>query len=152
MARSIPTDLELREESVRLARSYLDRLNVWDFDGLSALVAEDFVLEMKYVAPGMPSRWEGRGTVIDLYRGMSVAILSPNLHDFWMDTLYSDPGEVVAQYRSEMRMADPNLSYGNEYISRFTIKDGKIIRFVDGFDSVRLVLGFGGTVEAPRIA
>jgi ketosteroid isomerase-like protein len=69
-----------------------------------------------------------------------------------MDTLYSDPGEVVAQYRSEMRMADPNLRYGNEYISRFTIRDGRIIRFVDGFDSVRLVLGFGGTVEAPRIA
>jgi hypothetical protein len=40
-------------------------------------------------------------------------------------------------------------SYSNEYISRFTVRDGRITRFVECFDSVRLVTGFGGTVEVP---
>jgi uncharacterized protein len=73
----------------------------------------------------------------------------PGLHDLHLNTLFTDPGEVLAEYRSDMKLADPTASYSNEYISRFTVRDGRITRFVECFDSVRLVTGFGGTVEVP---
>lgn len=54
-----------------------------------------------------------------------------NLHDLEIDTYASDAGEVVAHYRSATRMKGTNLPYCNEYIGRFTVRDGKIASFTE---------------------
>ena len=128
-------DSALRQTNLRLVRDYIAGINAWDFDGMRDLLAEDVVFEIRFPAPGMRSRIEGRDALLD----------------FRLDTLHSDPGEVLAEYRSDMRMADPSLRYTNDYLSRFTVRHGRITRFVEAFDSVRLVQGFGGRVEAPVI-
>jgi uncharacterized protein len=144
-------DSALRQMNLGLVRDYIAGINAWDFDGMRDLLAEDVVFEIRFPAPGMRSRIEGREALLDFQRSVSSMILSENLHDLRLDTLHSDPGEVLAEYRSDMRMADPSLRYTNDYLSRFTIRDGRITRFVEAFDSVRLVQGFGGRVEAPVI-
>ncbi len=60
----------------------------------------------------------------------------------------SNPGEVIATYKSDMEMADKSLRYANEYICRFTVRDGKLTRFLEYYDTGRLITGFGGTIDA----
>ena len=38
------------------------------------------------------------------------------------------------------------------YVSRFTVRDGKITRFAEHYDPIRLVVALGGTVQGARVA
>lgn len=72
-----------------------------------------------------------------------------NLHDLRLDTYASDPGEVVAHYRSATTMKSTSLPYCNEYIGRFTVRDGRIVSFMEYLDPIRFVIAIGGTVNPP---
>ena len=45
-----------------------------------------------------------------------------------------------------------NAEYRNVYVSRFTVRDGKITRFAEHYDPIRLVVALGGTVLGASIA
>ena len=40
-----------------------------------------------------------------------------------------------------------NAPYRNEYVSRFTVRDGRITRFAEYYDPIRLVIALGGSVR-----
>lgn len=142
---------ELREANKELVRKYIDGINAWDFDGMAEMLADDFVFEQPFAAPGMQKRYEGPKALLDFQRSVSNMIVTENLHDLWLDTLHSDPGEVLATYKSDMEMVDDSLRYANDYICRFSVRDGKITRFFEYYDTGRLITGFGGTIDAPEI-
>jgi uncharacterized protein len=145
-------DHKLRQRNVEIVEAYLQGINHWDFEGMRDLMADDFLCELPFApADMMQVRFEGPEELITLQRSLTSTIISENLQDMSFDTFSSDPGEVVATFRSEMEMAGRDDRYRNDYIARFTVRDGKITRFVEYFDAVRLVTGFGGEVQAPKI-
>lgn len=144
-------DTALRAANIALVRAYIDGINAWDFDGMRALMAPDFVFEQMFAPPGMRKRYEGRDALLDFQRSLVGTIRTENLHDVAADTLASDPGVVIATYRSDMKLADPRQTYRNEYICRFTVRDGLITHFREYFDGCVLVESFGGTITPPVI-
>lgn len=72
-----------------------------------------------------------------------------NLHDLRLDTHARDPGEVIAQYKCDTRAKATNLPYRNDYIGRFTVRDGKVTCFAEYLDPTRFVIAIGGRVDPP---
>jgi hypothetical protein len=46
-----------------------------------------------------------------------------------------------------MTIQTNGAAYKNDYIGRFTVRDGKIVRFAEYYDPVRLVIALGGSVN-----
>ena len=44
-----------------------------------------------------------------------------------------------------------NAPYRNEYVSRFTVRDGQITRFAEHYDPLRLVVALGGSIRSGAI-
>jgi ketosteroid isomerase-like protein len=145
------SDDELRRTNMAIVQEYLDAINIWDFDKKRELLAEDAVFEMPFTAPGFDTRLEGRDNILDFVRTVPSIIDAENLHDFELDTLHSDPGEVVATYKSDMVIKPTNLPYKNRYITRWTVRDGKIKYFAEYYDPIPLVVALGGNVQSASI-
>ncbi|PBC35534.1 hypothetical protein CJ179_46520 [Rhodococcus sp. ACS1] len=146
----MPTDEELRASNIDIARRYLDAINTWDFAVKRELLAEDIVFEMRYAPPGFNRRMEGIEEVMAFLETIPSLIETEGLHDFRLETYHSDPGEVIAEYKSDMKMVIP-VELRNEYVTRFTIRDGKITHFCEFFDPIPLVVALGGRVEPATI-
>jgi ketosteroid isomerase-like protein len=142
-------DEQLRERNIGIVRAFMEALNGWDFPGMEKLMAEDFTIEFLYPAPGLPNRIEGREKALEFQRSFAEKIYSENMHDIDYDTRHSDPNVVLVTCKSDFDFKKPGLSYKNDYICFFEIEDGQLLLFQENFDSVRLVEGFGGSVESP---
>jgi len=142
------TDTELREANIAVVRRYIDAINAWDFDTKRALLAEDAVFEMPFAPEGFQRRFVGRDDIIAFVQTIPAIIDAENLHDVRLETYNSDPGEIIAEYRSDMVIKPHGAEYRNEYVSRFTVREGRIARFAEYFDPIRLVIALGGTVVA----
>ena len=71
-----------------------------------------------------------------------------NLSEIVINRFADDDHELVAEYRSDMKLTN-GRPYSNTYIVRATIDDDKIVRFVEYFDPVPLIEAIGGTVQIP---
>lgn len=145
------TDEELRAENLDIVRQYIDAINVWDFDAKRRLLAQDAVFEMPYAPEGFERKIVGRDAIIAFVETVPSIIDAENLHDVRLETYHSDPGEIVAEYKSDMVIKPTNAEYRNVYVSRFTVRDGKITRFAEHYDPIRLVVALGGTVQGASI-
>ena len=142
------SNTELREANVAIVRRYIDAINAWDFDTKRVLLAEDAVFEMPYAPEGFDRRIVGRDEIIAFVETIPAIIDAENLHDVRLETLSSDPGEIVAEYKSDMVIKPHGVPYRNEYVSRFTVRDGRIARFAEYYDPIRLVIALGGSVSS----
>jgi ketosteroid isomerase-like protein len=140
------TDSELRQANLAVVRRYIDAINAWDFETKRALLAEDAVFEMPFAPEGFERRFVGRDDIIAFVQTIPAIIDAENLHDVRLETYNSDPGEIIAEYRSDMVIKPDGAEYRNEYVSRFTVRDGRISRFAEYYDPIRLVIALGGTV------
>ena len=149
----LPTmnDTDLRASNLAVVRRYIDAINAWDFDTKRALLAEDAVFEMPYAPEGFERRIVGRDNIIAFVETIPAMIDAENLHDVQLETYNSDPGEIVAEYKSDMVIKPTNAPYRNEYVSRFTVRDGRITRFAEHYDPIRLIVALGGNVRSGGI-
>ncbi|MEB8340214.1 nuclear transport factor 2 family protein [Streptomyces endophyticus] len=138
----------LRQANMAIAERYLQAINDWDFDVKRELLAPDVIFEMRWAPPGFPRRIDGVEAVMEFLAPLPEAIVTEGLHDIRLETLHSDAGQVVAFYKSDMKMVRP-VEYKNDYITCFTIRDGRIVRFCEYFDPIPLVVAFGGSVVPP---
>jgi ketosteroid isomerase-like protein len=130
-----------------VASRYIDAINGWDFETMRELLAEDAVFEMPFAPDGFERKLVGRENILAFVTTVPDFIDAENLHDVRLQTYHADPGEVVAEYKSDMVLKPTGLEYRNEYVSRFTVRDGRITRFAEYYDPIRLVVALGGTVE-----
>lgn len=142
------TDEDLRAENLDIVRQYIDAINAWDFAAKRRLLAQDAVFEMPFAPEGFERTIIGRDAIIAFVETVPSIIDAENLHDVRLETYHSDPGEIVAEYKSDMVIKPTNAQYRNQYVSRFTVRDGKITRFAEHYDPIRLVLALGGTVQS----
>jgi ketosteroid isomerase-like protein len=140
---------ELREANMTVVRDYLMAMNEWDFDRMQALLHDEYVFEMLFPAPGLPARIEGKDQMLAFQKTFAEICKTEGIRDLKLDTLHSDSAEVIGFWQSEFVFYDPTRQYSNTYICRFTVRDHKIARFQENYDSVRLVRDFGGTVASP---
>jgi uncharacterized protein len=150
----LPTmnDTYLRASNLAVVRRYIDAINAWDFDTKRALLAEDAVFEMPYAPEGFERRIVGRDNIIAFVETIPAIIDAENLHDVQLETYNSDPGEIVAEYKSDMVIKPHGAEYRNEYVSRFTVRDGRISRFAEYYDPIRLLVALGGSVQRAPLA
>jgi uncharacterized protein len=146
-----PDDAQLRERNLDIVGRYIDAINRWDFDTQRELLADDAVFEMPYAPDGFERRFVGREDIIAFVETIPSIIDAENLHDVRLETFASDPGEIVAEYRSDMLIKPTNAVYRNEYVGRFTVRDGRIARFAEYYDPIRLVIALGGSVNSAGI-
>jgi ketosteroid isomerase-like protein len=137
----------LRERNMAVASRYIDAINRWDFDAMRELLAEDAVFEMPYAPEGFERKFVGREEIVAFIETVPGFIDAENLHDVRLETFHSDPGEVVAEYRSDMVIKPTGAEYRNEYVARFTVRGGQITRFAEYYDPIRLVVALGGSVD-----
>jgi len=146
------TDDELRKRNMAIVQEYIDAINVWDFDKKRRLLADDAVFEMPFSPPGFDRRIEGKENILAFVETVPDIIDAENLHDVEMHTFHDDPGEIVATYKSDMEIKPKMTPYKNDYITRWTVRDGKVTRFAEYYDPIRLVEALGGKVEQATIA
>jgi ketosteroid isomerase-like protein len=144
-------EVQLREGNVDLVRRYIDAINGWDFDAKRQMLDPDMVFEMPYAPPGFDNRIEGAENYLAFAKAAMDVVGDENLHDLQLETFASDPGEVIVFYKSDMVFKTTGAEYRNDYIGRFTVRDGRITRFAEYYDPIRLVVALGGTVEAATL-
>lgn len=144
-------DTALRERNMQTVREYLEAINAWDFDKKRELLADDAVQEMAYAPEPFERVFRGKETILAFVETIPALIDCENLHDFELDTLASDPGEVLCTYKSDMEIKPERRPYRNRYITRWTVRDGKIAYFGEYFDPIPLVVALGGRVEPGQL-
>jgi ketosteroid isomerase-like protein len=143
----IMSDDALREKSFAIVRDYIDATNAWDFDTMSQLLDDDAVFEMPYAPPGLERQLRGRKTIVAFMKTIPAIIDAHNFHDVKLHAFHDDPGEILATYKSDIRFKPTMTPYKNDYITRWTVRDGRVTHFAEYYDPIRLVEALGGSVQ-----
>lgn len=125
---------------------YLDAVAALDLDALAATLHEDVVMDLPFAPEGIPQRVEGKPDVTAFFDGMPGMITPLNFHDQRVEAIAGRQGEFVAEYVSDAKILATGLPYRNTYIARFSVRDGRIVRFAEYFDPLVFVEALGGTV------
>ncbi|TCK22423.1 nuclear transport factor 2 family protein [Pseudonocardia endophytica] len=116
-------------------RRYLEIMNKLDVEALNDLFADDVVVRLPYAPDPVPKRTEGRENAVALYSGFPQLITPPGFHDEVIWAL-EEPGEFVAEYRSDCTMLSTGKPYRNDYIARFSVRDGRLTQVAEWFDPI----------------
>jgi ketosteroid isomerase-like protein len=146
-ARDALTDHQLREQTADVVRRYIDAINERDFNARSKLLDPDVIFEAPFAPPGFLKRIAGAENYLAFAKQAMEVVGSENLHDVRVETLGSDTGEAVCFFKSNMTIQKTGAPYRNDYICRFTVRNGLITRFVQYYDPIRLVVALGGSVS-----
>ncbi|MEX5717043.1 nuclear transport factor 2 family protein [Geodermatophilus maliterrae] len=127
--------------------AYLDAVGRLDLPAIEATFADDVELVLPYAPPGFPKVSRGRAEAMKVY---PEGLMDPmDFADHRIDALADRPGEWVAEYTSNTRVLTTGRPYRNTYISRFSVRDGRITRLAEFFDPIVLVTALGGEVSMP---
>ena len=132
----------------RLVARYLEATNAWDFPTLRSLLHDDVLFELPYAPDAFPRATRGIDAVMEFLGSVPAFAAEENLQDIAIDTLASDPDEVVAHFLSDMKLTS-GREYRNRYILRISVRDAKIVHLAEYFDPVPLITALGGTVILP---
>lgn len=128
-----------------VVEAYLDAVGRLDLPAVEATFAEDVELVLPYAPPGFPKVSRGRAAAMEVY---PEGLMDPmDFSDYRIDALEGRPGEWVAEYTSNTRVLTTGRPYRNTYISRFSIREGRITRLAEFFDPIVLVTALG--LEVP---
>jgi ketosteroid isomerase-like protein len=126
--------------------AYLDAVGRLDLPAIEATFADDVELVLPYAPPGFPKVSHGRAEAMQVY---PEGVMEPmRFADYRIDALEGRPGEFVAEYTSDTTVLTTGRPYRNTYISRFSVRDGRITRLAEFFDPIVLVTALGGEVAA----
>jgi ketosteroid isomerase-like protein len=149
----MPTESELAAQNLAaqnkaLLRRHFDAINRWDFADMREYFHPDITLELPFVVDPFPKSVSGFDEVMAFMESVPDFAEAENLHDFTINSFAEDPNELLAEYRSDMKLKSGN-EYKNSYVVRATIKDGKLFLFREYFDGIRLLEALDGRVVMP---
>ena len=124
----------------RLVRQAIDAMGALDVEAVTALLADDFVLELPFRADGGPRRMES-----DEARAFMRAMPTLLAEMPFLDVVVHGAlptGEIVAEYRSD-GVTHSGRPYRNRYVAFFTVRDGRIARWREFFDPTAVTAAFG---------
>lgn len=131
-ARLVPDD------SVAVVQRYLTCISELDVDGALAVVADDVIIEMPFVAQGQ-TQVQGEAAHSFL-RALPKLFTQMRFFDVVIHGL-TESGYVVAEFKSDgiTRRGPP---YPNRYVALFQVKDGKIGTLREYYDPNVVVSAF----------
>jgi ketosteroid isomerase-like protein len=138
----------VRAENAALLSRYVDAINSWDFATIRLLLHDDISLQLPFAPDGFPRTTQGIEAVMTFLQAVPEFAAEENLYDVTIDTLAGDASELVAHFRSNMKLASGG-EYRNRYVLCARIEDGRIIRFAEYFDPIPLVEALGGRIVLP---
>lgn len=112
------------------------------------LFAPDGVLEFPYAPPGWPDRFQGHAAIHDHMRKFPEH-LKVSFHNIRFHPV-SDPELVIAEFDGEGTALSTGRSFQQTYISVIWTEDGRITRYRDFWNPVRLMDALGGAEAATR--
>jgi uncharacterized protein len=143
------TDQELAKQNAALLQRHFDAINGWDFESMREIFHPEISLELPFVVDPFPQHVQGFDNVMAFLESVPDFAEEENLYDITINAFAGDPNELIAEYRSDMKLKS-GREYKNSYVVRATVKDGKLILFREYFDGIRLLLAIGGSVVPPE--
>ena len=137
---------DLSNRNADTLRRYLDAINSWDFEAMRTLLHEDISYELPYAPEPFPRVTQGIEAVMAFLQSVPDFAEDENLSDISINAFATQPNELVAEYRSDMKLTS-GRDYKNTYVVRATLRDERIVRFVEYFDPVPLIVAIGGRVD-----
>jgi ketosteroid isomerase-like protein len=141
------SDDQLRRQTEDIVRRYIEAINARDFNARRTLLDPDVVFEAPFAPPGFANRIEGADNYLAFAEQAMDVVGSENLHDLRVETFRSDAGEAIGFFKSDMTIQATGASYKNDYVGRFTVRSGKITRFAQYYNPIRLIVALGGSVN-----
>lgn len=112
------------------------------------LFTPDGVLEFPYAPPGWPDRFQGHAALLDHMRKfpehLSVTFSDIRFHPV------SDPEFVIAEFEGAGTVLSSGLAFRQSYLSLIWTEDGRITRYRDFWNPLRLMEALGGAEAATR--
>jgi ketosteroid isomerase-like protein len=140
---------DLAKQNAQLVKDYLEAINGWDFGAMRVLLHPEISYELPFAPEQFPRVTKGLDATIEFIHGVTDFIDPENLHDITVEAYATDANELLAEYKSATRIKATNREYRNNYVVRVTVRDGKIVRFAEYFDPIKLVIAMGGSVSIP---
>jgi ketosteroid isomerase-like protein len=110
--------------STEILRRYLSAINGWDFAAMRELLHEDISYELPFAPSAFPRVTQGFDAVMAFLESVPDFAEEENLFAIVIHRFADDDRELVAEYRSDMKLAS-GRPYSNRYVVRATIKDHK---------------------------
>ena len=131
---------------IELAEAWLAILPSGDFDAFPGAVAEDFVLRLPFVPPGVPNAFEGRETAQAVLKA-SAQNRTPLVFTDKVIRRTDDPELALTTARAEATMANGN-PYRNEYVMLTRIRDGVVIEHIEYLNPLAVMAASAPPSEA----
>lgn len=137
---SLSPEDTLRERNRQVVEEFFAALEAMDVPRFLEVWAEDGVQEMPFSPPGFPRRLEGREAIGNQYRSLPENYRGMR---FPREILaMEDPARFVVRYTGSIELKAGGR-YDNRYVGLFTLRDGKVVEFVEYFDPIILRDAFG---------
>src|SRR5258706_15577839 len=146
MTTAAPT--ELAKQKLALMRYHFDVINAWDFAAAREMFHPDITIELSWTIEPFPKIISGIENVMAFMESVPQFAEAENLHDISIHAFADDPNELYAEFKSDMKLVS-GREYKNDYLARATVKDGKLIRFIEWPDPIRLLVAMGGSINLP---
>lgn len=149
----------MNEELIRankaLVQRWVDAVNApWDFEAMIEIFDEELAYGLPWCPPemGIPQLVEGRDLAMEFIRSAADFVEPENIHNVRIHAFDDDPNELLAEYSVDTRIKESGREYKNDLLIRVTVRNGKIVRFAEHLDVVRLLKSMGGSVNVPTAA
>jgi ketosteroid isomerase-like protein len=109
-----------------LVRELFARLSAREFEAMAALLDEDVEFDLAYAPDFLPMPTRGREAVAELVGNVIGGMFEPFRVE--VVTVYpgAEPGNVVAEYRSDGTVKHNGNRYTNRYVGIFRFRDAKL--------------------------
>jgi len=131
-----------------LLEKWIEATNNWDIGLMGEILHPDATIELPWTIEPFPTKVSGYDNILRFTASVPDFALSENLHDFEVHAFADDPNELYMEFKSDMTLKS-GREYKNDYLARMTIKDGKVFRFVEYPEPIRLLRALGGSVNPP---
>jgi ketosteroid isomerase-like protein len=125
------------DDLIALTSAWLDVMPEGRFDDFPGRVADDFVLRLPFVPPGVPSEFKGREAAQAVLRG-SAANRSPLVFTDKVMLRTEDPEVVVTTARAEAVMAS-GRPYRNSYVIFTRIRGGVVLEHTEYLNPLAII-------------
>jgi ketosteroid isomerase-like protein len=123
------------QQEEALIRRLMDRQAACDWDALRDILADDAVFEMPFIN----ERYAGKEEIIARWRPSLERMNGAHFYDIALRPL-ADAGWYVGRFRNTCTVSTTGLTYDQDYIAMFQVRDGKVAVFQEFFDTLRLAI------------
>lgn len=134
-----------QEKNRAAVERFFERLEAMDIKGFIEVWDERGVQEMPFAPEGFPKRVDGREAIFNQYKGLPenyTGMIFPRTI-----RATDDPQIFFVEYKGIINVKATDKPYNNDYVGKFEVVNGKIVRFTEYFNPIILQQAFGGDLQ-----